>query len=393
MFDRITINRQSLTGEPIDLGFLAECLLFYKKVRVISGADAFPYLVRCCGPDELLELHEMGVLEIEFFDNMTGVATAGSNIGPLHELKAFHTQSIRYPQVSRKLFDELAGASGKGANRMYRSFERFVERSAYTIDMLQESQADILDPTYLVAAVGSLLPLLAPKYPVPKPLLFRVGTVLEGGTYTVTTNINFAEVNRSIGIQGPPTISEASLLGHVADTRRDLIVGSRLQSEFAIAPERALVASHKLAEILAAAGRGTKMAEMFQEAVVNDVPSIREMVNTGQKNFRDVARLVRQAAKFKEWLQKQGGTEDLRDSYCKEVAHIDWADKLPPKSLRFLIMTVAGLVVGTVAGPGVGAIATTALSAGDTFLLDKLLKGWKPNHFIEGPLKQFLGGE
>jgi hypothetical protein len=37
-----------------------------------------------------------------------------------------------------------------------------------------------------------------------------------------------------------------------------------------------------------------------------------------------------------------------------------------------------------------GTIAATALSAGDTFLLDKLLKGWKPNHFIEGPLRQFL---
>jgi hypothetical protein len=23
-------------------------------------------------------------------------------------------------------------------------------------------------------------------------------------------------------------------------------------------------------------------------------------------------------------------------------------------------------------------------------LLDKILKGWKPNQFIEGPLKQFL---
>ncbi|MFZ0320284.1 MAG: hypothetical protein WAL56_14270 [Candidatus Sulfotelmatobacter sp.] len=132
---------------------------------------------------------------------------------------------------------------------------------------------------------------------------------------------------------------------------------------------------------------------MFQESVVDDVPSILEVVNSGKKNFRDVARLVRQAEKFKEWLRKQGGSEDLRGSYCKEVAHLDWADKLPPKSLRFLMMTAAGLAVGAATGPVVGAVATAALSAGDTFLLDKLLKGWKPNHFIEGPLKQFLRDE
>jgi hypothetical protein len=377
------------------LGFLAECLLFYKKVRVVAGAGSFPYLVRCCGPDELLELLQMGVLEIEFFDNMTGVATGGSNIGPLHELKAFHTGSMRYPQVSRRLFDELAGPSGKRANKMFRLFERYVERSEYTIDMLQEAQADILDPAYVPAAVGSLLPLLAPKYSVPKPLVFQVKPVLKGGTYKVTTNIDFVEANRSLGLppQGPPSLSEASLLGHVADTRRDLIVGSRLQSEFAVAPERVLVASHKLAEVLAAAGTGTKIAEMFQETVVDEVPSIRDVVNSGKRNFRDVIRLVQQADKFKEWLRKQGGTEDLRDAYCKEVSHLDWADKLPPKSLRFLMMTAAGLVVGAVASPVVGAAVTTALSASDTFLLDKLLKGWKPNQFIEGPLKQFLKDE
>jgi hypothetical protein len=36
--------------------------------------------------------------------------------------------------------------------------------------------------------------------------------------------------------------------------------------------------------------------------------------------------------------------------------------------------------------------AATVLSAADFFLVDKLLKGWKPNQFIEGSLKQFLRG-
>jgi hypothetical protein len=325
----------------------------------------------------------MGVLEIEFFDNMTAVVTAETNIGPLHEIKTFETNSIRYPQVSRKLFDELAGPSGRGANKMFRSFERFVERSSYTSEMLQEAHADILDPSYVGPAINSLLSYLAPEYSPPKPLIFRVEPVLKGGTYKVTTNIN----------SGVPILSVPHLLGHIADTRRDLIVGSRLQSEFAVAPARALVAAHKFAEILSAAGQGTKIAEMFQETVVDDVPSIREVVNSGQKNFRDVALLVRQAEKFKEWLRKQGGSEDLRGSYCKEVAHLDWADKMPPKTLRFLMMTAAGLIVGAATSTVVGAVATAALSAGDTFLLDKLLKGWKPSHFIEGPLKQFLRNE
>ena len=62
--------------------------------------------------------------------------------------------------------------------------------------------------------------------------------------------------------------------------------------------------------------------------------------------------------------------------------HVDWADNLPPKTLRWLIFTAAGIPLSLAAAVGLG--------AADTFLLDKLIKGWKPNQFIEGPLKDFL---
>src|ERR1700693_3228563 len=116
-----------------------------------------------------------------------------------------------------------------------------------------------------------------------------------------------------------------------ADTRRELIVGSRLESEFAVAPARVVVASCKFAEIMSIANKGGPVLNAFQETVIDDLPSIREVVNSGRKTFRDVVELVNKSEQFKAWLRKQGGTEDLRKAYCQEVAHIDWADKLPPK--------------------------------------------------------------
>jgi hypothetical protein len=349
--------------------------------------------VRCCGPDELLELLTMGSLEIEFFENITGVATVESTVGPLHELKGISAETIKYLQVSRKIFDELSGPSGRGANKLFNRFARFVDRSSYTTEMLAESHHDLLDRPYVSAAIKSLLLLLAPTYEAPDPLVFRVETVLKGGTYKVTTNIDFVAANVSHNQNvpsGPATLSVPYLLGHIADTRRDLIIGSRMQSEFAMAPARALVASCKLAEIISAASKGAAVIDAFQETVVDNVPSIREVVNSDQRTFRDVVQLVQRAEQFKDWLTKQGGTEDLRKSYCQDIAHLDWADKLPPKSLRWLLVTAAGITLGATASPVAGAIAAAALSAGDAFLLDKILKGWKPNQFIEGPLKQFL---
>ena len=219
MFERITINRQSLDGAPIDLGFLAECLIFYAKVRVVADVESFRYLVRCCGPGELLDLLAMGVLEIEFFDNMTGVGTVQTNIGPVHELVVMDSQVVRYPQVSRKLFDELAGPSGKGANKMFNQFARFVNRSSYTKDMLKESHADLLDPAYVPPAIRSLLSFLAPEYSQPDPLIFRVDPVLKGGTYKVTTNIDFDSANASYHqhvSKGHSSLNAPYLLSHIA---------------------------------------------------------------------------------------------------------------------------------------------------------------------------------
>jgi hypothetical protein len=63
---------------------------------------------------------------------------------------------------------------------------------------------------------------------------------------------------------------------------------------------------------------------------------------------------------------------------------------LPAKSVRWLLFNAAGLALAAVTSPAAGAAVGVGLSAADTFLLDKLLKGWKPNQFVEGPLKEFI---
>jgi len=101
-------------------------------------------------------------------------------------------------------------------------------------------------------------------------------------------------------------------------------------------------------------------------------------------------KLVREAQKFKEWLNKVNNAGDLRDDYCREISRLDWADKLPPKALRWLIMSGVGFCVDAAAGTHIGAAGGLALSAVDGLLLDKLIKGWRPNQFVEGPLREFL---
>jgi hypothetical protein len=58
-------------------------------------------------------------------------------------------------------------------------------------------------------------------------------------------------------------------------------------------------------------------------------------------------------------------------------------------------VVTAGLsaLAGLAMTPGAGVATGIGLSAADYFLLDRLLKGWKPNQFVEGSLRPFLRKE
>jgi hypothetical protein len=76
----------------------------------------------------------------------------------------------------------------------------------------------------------------------------------------------------------------------------------------------------------------------------------------------------------------------LVQSYQQEVTKKSWVETLPGKAIRFVVATGTGLAASAAAGP------TGGLGVGVTnsFLLDRLLKGWRPNRFIEGPYKRFV---
>jgi hypothetical protein len=116
-------------------------------------------------------------------------------------------------------------------------------------------------------------------------------------------------------------------------------------------------------------------------------------VNSGDRSFRDVIHLVEEAHKFKGWIQQIGEDSLLRDEYCKKVAATGWADKLPTKSVRFVVTAGLSALAGLAMTPGAGVATGIGLSAADYFLLDRLLKGWKPNQFVEGSLRPFLRKE
>ncbi len=195
MFDCISISRQDvISGASFDLGRLAECLVFYQKVRLLVEAASFTYLTRMCGSDVLLELMDMGVLEIEFYDNMVGIRTLDQGMSSeRHDAVVLTTDKFKFPQVARNLCEEIAGPSGRGFTKLIKRFERHVSRKEFAVSQLEKTIVDFSDREYVSSAVRSLLRYSAPDYKTPDN--FRFVVTVDQGIATVTTNIDFAAAN------------------------------------------------------------------------------------------------------------------------------------------------------------------------------------------------------
>jgi hypothetical protein len=83
----------------------------------------------------------------------------------------------------------------------------------------------------------------------------------------------------------------------------------------------------------------------------------------------------------------------LLKEYHDAVIRETWLERLPNKSSRFTVMTGAGAIIDYFVTGGAATVGALALGAADTFLVDRMLKGWRPNQFVEKNLTPFLQSE
>jgi hypothetical protein len=258
--------------------------------------------------------------------------------------------------------------------------------------MIKGSQANLKNGTFLEASVRQVLERLAPGYSLPEPLLFRPQLVPEFGV-RYETNINFDEVTRIVhenaALKDSP-INTALLLASIMAVEPGIIIASRNASEIAVDPIKSAIISNRFSDLIKRSSLNKEQLEAFNDVLVSESHCVAEAVNGGVRTFRDVVKLVQEAEKFKSWVHGIEEDSQLRDEYCKAVGSVDWADKLPQKSLRFTLMTGLGVLAGVLLTPTGGVAVGVALSAADYFLLDKLVKGWKPNQFVQNSLKPFV---
>jgi hypothetical protein len=235
---------------------------------------------------------------------------------------------------------------------------------------------------------------LVPEIELPEDWTFDVVPV--GEEFLVGTNLDFAEINKHYHKRVPPehsTINADFLLGFILHAKADAYFAAEYMAEIVTSPISSSIINRTLTQILSTRQKNLNQIEFFQQVHLNNARAVREAINSGERSFADFIELLSRADRFKKWLGDRNPDGTLLEEYYRAVTAYSWIEKLPTKSLRF-VFTTAGGVAADLFLPtgGLGMAVGAGLGAVDSLLLDRLLKGWKPNQFVEGEGREFTSG-
>jgi hypothetical protein len=374
------------------MGFLAEAMLFYQKVHLLADRTMLKSLLVRSKPDVLLEFLDSEFLQISYLDNFTGIQSENTGT-PLetHKPVLCSIPDYAWEEYAPQLFAEAIDCSVKGGRRYAKRFSSFIKPISFDSSVERATLEDLSEGQYVQSAIAHLLKHHTPEYSLPQPLIFRLDR--NGASLTVETNIDFVEANRVYHKRVSPnhsSLSVAYLLSNLIEARGNWHFASRFSSEIVTDSSSSVIFNLKFNDLIRRHQRSQQQLSVFQDFVFDDGRSIREAINSGSRDFADLLKLLSAAARFKKWLKGHQPDQQLLKEYLREVTKISWVDRLPTKSLRWFLFNAAGLTIDALGGKGLGTAGALSLSAFDQFLLDKLLRGWKPNQFVDQNLKAFV---
>ncbi|WP_172151590.1 hypothetical protein [Pseudomonas tumuqii] len=388
MFESILFRRNSThPGQTaVDVGAIIEALLFYGSTHVMVDRSSLLELLVKFGDEVLFELISGGYLKVTYVESWNGIMTDSPGSGPpLHSPVFFTSSNHQFPDVLRTSCIEVHGKSGRGrraASRLEKVFHVHQHDQ-----VIADGVRDVfLNDQYMSVAARSVLGNLVPGVDFSAASFFARKV---GDRFVVESDLDWLAVNRQYHQFVSPkhsAINPAYILSNIFNVECDLYFASVSSSELHTSLLNSRLISARINFVVQHRMRSQLELNRFQSALFPGAKSVREAVNSGKVSVLELLPVIESSCKFKKWLHGRPFDADLLAEYHKEVTKETIVDRLPGKTTRFAIFTGLGVVLDSFATAGVATTAGLAIGAFDGLFLDKLLKGWKPNQFIESKL-------
>ncbi len=402
MFDKVTIHRGT-SKEKFNLGLLAELMLFYQDVSLILDRGSLTLLLNTLSPDTILRLTREHGVKFSYHREMFGLLTNTINGIPANNFGAFtfggsaKKKVVSVNQEIEETVRRVLGISSQ-TRKFVKEFVAHVSReviAATDLDDLKEfAKTDLLNLKYSKYAMLDAMSHLVPSVPV-DPEWRVTATDLGRAGFIMDSNIDFGfldEEYRKVPGQEKGSLNLELLATYIFDTRAEAYFASRDMSAYVCNPIYSKLMQRKFLDLIRLREKDVRETDLFQEMLLPNGRTIAEVINSGEAKFEDILPIISNATKFKNWLNGRAANASLLNDYFNEVSSETWLQTIPGKTLRWLTTGGLCLVAGTVFSDAVGALAGLGIGAADTFLVEKLIKGWKPDQFVDGTLVPFVGG-
>jgi hypothetical protein len=402
MFDSVTFRRSETSPQGLfDIGALAETLLFYQQANLLLDMSNVTHLLTSIGPSTTQRLISQPCIRpLVVWENL-GVKTDHGAL-QIHDFVQFQLSGTKETRSFNSKVDRVKDLYERSLGKSLATNKAAIEFSKIVkVQKISEGIADIhglpalaradLDNSdFLRQAIELSLKEKVPNTPLGNNWYFTPHRLTDG--FIIETNLDFNQLNEEYRKSWPiehSTLTPEFLLTDLLEARAGLHFASLYGSDVITTSLSSKIMQLRLHKVIESRLKGVSEIELFQHATIGKGNAIREAINSGERSFDEFLDLLEHADQFKGWLAKKNPEQSLVQDYYSEITAGTWAEKLPGKSFRWVFFTGAGLLLDLAIPTGLGTAAGVALSAGDAFLLDKVAKGWKPNQFVEGPLRKF----
>lgn len=382
MFNTINLHFNS---QQHTAGQLAECLLFYDQVNLIANIDDMAKLINTIGLDELVELSHYGLR----------IITTNFTLGILPFPDFHNPNEVRVNPFSLQNEDLTHRYLCKSINTaLHISGEELESRISQLRGMttLYTLESDITKQIHEEAVSSFARRLLYNELETK-----GAGHLLLDGTLhykfcgneesvKLETNMNDPLVAKEIEkLQVKSILDHNRFLLNLATSMVSLHQSAYFDGEMMTATSEERTISLKLNSLQEIINKGQKDIQLVQRLANPEYHSIADTLDQGRKTFCELIQLLEKAQRFKEWKQTIPDESDFITEYSKAAAtESKWTDNALVKSGRWLSTSIVGAIpiIGTIAGP--------LVSAFDTFAMDRMLKKWTPNQFLQTNVREFV---
>ncbi|KUI99223.1 hypothetical protein [Vibrio sp. MEBiC08052] len=393
MFERVVLRR-SLDGPAITIGEIAEALLFYQSVHIVLDNSSLIGLTKAIGIQNVLKLLALPDIKATYIEEITGTQTIQTPIGPEYSLIAFmikeHPNFGQLNTKKRRLeFNLMTHGYTKSESKRYvEKLKRYVSYKQLGDDyyvkggVIPVARVDLFDNEYVKKASEIIAQRMLESHPLPSDFCFQI--IPKGDKFRVDTNLDFDLVSsiQQAKYEKAGQYTPAHLLSEMLNASISLIFAGHYGGDFYTSETESKLIQIRQKYLLKRFHLDRSEIDNFYSVTLSGYPTIVEAINHGERSFEEFLELLASARKFKKWLKGKSPDEKLIANYLEDItSSTSWLNRLPGKIFRYFISV------------GVGAIAPSygiVLSAGDSFFLDRLISGWKPNQFITKKVQPFV---